>query len=187
MKIIFITLPDFFQGEAFLINNFFSQGLEILHLRKPSAQKSDYENLLNQINREYYNRIVLHDYFSLALEYGLRGVHLNGRNPQAPQNFSGTVSKSLHSIQEVINEKNNFDYVSLSPIFDSISKEGYNSKFSLEDLKKLKIQGIIDKKVYALGGVTFEKLPLLKDLGFGGAMLLGAAWSSNGAKKKFLS
>ncbi|MBQ3658362.1 MAG: thiamine phosphate synthase [Bacteroidales bacterium] len=176
MKIIYITLPEFFAEEALLINKFFTDGLEVLHLRKPKAEESDYEKLINEIEPKYYNRIVLHDYFSLALKYGLRGVHLNSRNPLRPEHFSGTVSKSLHSVQEVINEKQNFDYVSLSPIFDSISKEGYNSKFSLDELKILQKQGVIDEKVYALGGVTFDKIELLKSLGFGGAMILGAAW-----------
>lgn len=176
MKIIIITLPEFFSWEAFFINKFFSEGLETLHLRKPGAQLSDYETLIKQIEPQFYNRIVLHDCFSLAEKYGLKGVHLNSRNPQPPENFSGTVSKSLHSIEEVIREKDNFDYVSLSPIFDSVSKKGYNSKFTLEELKNLKNQGVIDEKVYALGGVTRESLPLVKNLGFGGAMILGAAW-----------
>ena len=178
MKIIFITLPNFFQGEAFFINKYFSDGLEILHLRKPSAQEADYERLIQDIKPEFYNRIVLHDYFGLALKYSLRGVHLNSRNIQPPDNFSGTVSKSLHSVAEVVNEKAKFDYVSLSPIFDSISKTGYNSKFSMKELKMLSNQGVIDEKVYALGGVTFDKLDLLKSLGFGGAMILGAAWKN---------
>ena len=68
MKIIFITLPNFFKGEAFFINQYFSDGLEILHLRKPSAQEADYERLIQDIKPEFYNRIVLHDYFGLALK-----------------------------------------------------------------------------------------------------------------------
>jgi thiamine monophosphate synthase len=186
MKIIIITLPDFFEGEAFFINKFFSDGLETLHLRKPGAQKSDCEKLISQIEPHFYNRIVVHDYFDLAEKYSLKGVHLNRRNPLPPENFQGTVSKSLHSAQEVKNEKANFDYVSLSPVFDSVSKKGYNSKFSFDELKKLKNQGIIDEKVYALGGVTEENLHTVKVLGFGGAMILGAAWKSEKNFEKFV-
>ncbi|MBQ9214404.1 MAG: thiamine phosphate synthase, partial [Bacteroidales bacterium] len=122
MKIIIITLPDFFEREAFFINKFFSDGLETLHLRKPKAQLDDYERLILQIDSQYYNRIVVHDYFELALKYSLKGVHLNSRNPKKPEGFLGTISKSLHSSLEVESEKDKFDYVSLSPIFDSISK-----------------------------------------------------------------
>ena len=68
------------------------------------------------------------------------------------------------------------DYLFLSPIFDSISKRGYLSQFSIESLQNAAEEGLIDGKVFALGGVTQAKLPLLHELGFGGAAMLGAAW-----------
>ena len=68
------------------------------------------------------------------------------------------------------------DYVFLSPIFDSISKRGYRSQFSLTELQKAAAEGIIDSKVVALGGITKDKLPLLQSLHFGGAAMLGAIW-----------
>ena len=37
-------------------------------------------------------------------------------------------------------------------------------------------EGIIDNKVLALGGVTFDKVEEVLNLGFGGAMILGDAW-----------
>jgi thiamine-phosphate pyrophosphorylase len=66
--------------------------------------------------------------------------------------------------------------VSLSPIYDSISKQGYRAAFTREELLKAAQDGIIDNKVYALGGVTFSRLEEVKALGFGGAMILGDAW-----------
>lgn len=69
-----------------------------------------------------------------------------------------------------------FDYLSLSPIFDSISKQGYHAAFTLEQLHVAKEQGIIDQRVLALGGVTFDSLADVLAMGFGGAMILGDAW-----------
>ena len=69
-----------------------------------------------------------------------------------------------------------FTYLSLSPIFDSISKQGYHSAFTAEDIAKAYEEGIIDHRVMALGGITFDKLQLVKQMGFGGAMILGDAW-----------
>ena len=37
MKLITITVPDFFEGEADAITSLFDAGLEILHLRKPGS------------------------------------------------------------------------------------------------------------------------------------------------------
>ena len=69
--------------------------------------------------------------------------------------------------------KNDYDYVFLSPIFDSISKVGYNSAFTEDMLRDASVKGIIDEKVVALGGVTFEKISYLKELNFGGAAMMG--------------
>ena len=72
--------------------------------------------------------------------------------------------------------KERCDYVSLSPIFDSISKQGYMSAFTDNDIADASRKGIIDGKVYALGGVTYKRIETVKFMGFGGAMILGDAW-----------
>ena len=69
------------------------------------------------------------------------------------------------------------DYVLLSPIFDSISKDDYTSRFTPVQLRELAKRKIIDKKVMALGGVDLENIGDLKSYGFGGAVLLGAIWN----------
>lgn len=176
MKIIHITRPDFWKGEVKAIRQQMEEGLEILHLRKPESTLEAYESLLEEIDRKYLNRIVLHEHFKLAEKYQVRGIHLNRRNPNIPANYHGQISRSCHSLEEVIAHKPHSSYVFLSPIFDSISKKGYSTTFRLDELCQAAKQGIIDEKVIALGGVTPERLPLLEQIGFGGAALLGAAW-----------
>lgn len=61
----------------------------------------------------------------------------------------------------------------LSPIFDSVSKQGYTSAFTDNVLKQASKDGIIDNKVVALGGVTPDKINYLRQLNFGGAAMLG--------------
>ena len=60
MKLITITQPAFFEGEAEAITSLFDAGLEILHLRKPGASYEDMEQLLNRLPPEYLKRIVTH-------------------------------------------------------------------------------------------------------------------------------
>ena len=176
MQIIVITRPDFFPHEAEEITQLFAAGLEILHLRKPQSDAAALETLLRAIPSEYHSRIVLHEHFDLAVRYSLRGMHLNRRNPEAPAGYTGAVSRSCHSLEEVQSHKSACEYVFLSPIYDSISKEGYGAAFSKECLRKAHNDGIIDQKVYALGGITGEHLPEIHSLGFGGAALLGDIW-----------
>ncbi|MCQ2213930.1 MAG: thiamine phosphate synthase [Bacteroidaceae bacterium] len=175
---IVITLPYFLDGEGELIVRHLHQ-IEYVHIRKPESTERELENLIMQIPQEYHPRLVLHDHHGLAAKHGIGGIHLNSRNPLPPAGWTGRVSRSCHSIEEVKEWKAKCDYVSLSPIFDSISKSGYNSAFSKEELLTYSSQGIIDTKVMALGGVTFDRLDEVKSLGFGGAMILGDAWRNN--------
>ena len=152
MKTIAITLPHFFAGEAEAINRLFAEGsIDLLHLRKPDSTIEECRQLIDKINPEYYNRIVVNDHFALCAKYHLHGVHLNRRNPTPPPCHQGSISCSCHSLEEVVKRKPKLNYVFLSPIFDSISKQGYRSAFDDATLKKASAEGIIDQKVVALG------------------------------------
>ena len=176
MEWIVITSPGFLQGEADFIDRLFNHGLDRLHLRKPGADIGECRRLLDGISREWLPRIVVHDNFGLCREYGLDGVHLNGRNPMAPPNHEGSVSRSCHSLEEISRYKEECDYLTLSPIFNSISKQGYMAAFGPGQLAAARDSGLIDRRVIALGGVTLENIPRVKELGFGGVAILGDVW-----------
>ena len=175
---IVITLPYFFDGEAEQIVQLLHSSIDLIHIRKPESKAEEVEKLIMSIPSEYYPRLVLHDHHDLAMKYHLHGVHLNCRNPQPPMGWEGSVSKSCHSLEEVKEWKGKCDYVSLSPIFDSISKQGYHAAFSSTEIEEARRVGIIDKKVLALGGVTFNKIDDVLRMGFGGGMILGDAWKN---------
>lgn len=179
--LVVITGEKFFNEEHLWINALFDAGLQYLHLRKPGAGRFETEDLLRKIDAQYYSRIVLHDNFALAIEYNLGGIHLNGRNPSAPEGFAGRISRSCHSLEEVSRYKDECSYVTLSPVFDSVSKKGYNSAFSAEQLLLAVSQGIIDNKVVALGGIALHNIGTLKKNGFGGAAVLGTIWNAPNA------
>ena len=191
--VIVITKPEFFEGEAEQIVQLLESGrADLVHIRKPLVSLADsarglelaelawlerLERLIQALPARVYGRLVLHDCFELALKYQLRGVHLNSRHPQPPQGFKGAISISCHSLKELAEcRKKPYAYMSLSPIFDSISKPGYHSAFTVEDIAEARRQGLIDERVMALGGVTFDKVNDVLKMGFGGAMILGDAW-----------
>lgn len=176
MKWITITSPEFLSGEATFISKLFSQGLDLLHLRKPEASLEAYKQLLLQIPEQWHSRIILHEHFELAEEYKLHGIHLNRRCSVSPNAYHGSISCSCHTIEEVITQKDSKDYVFLSPIFDSISKVGYHTAFSPTSLKQAAVESVIDEKVIALGGITANNIPLVKEWHFGGVALLGDIW-----------
>ncbi|MDR2682656.1 MAG: thiamine phosphate synthase [Dysgonamonadaceae bacterium] len=174
-KLIVITAEAIFEGEAATLNRLFDRGMAILHLRKPFTAEAEIRNLLEQIDKRFHGRIVLHDRFSLLDTFRLKGVHLNWRNPTPPQQKGISVSCSCHSLEE-LRAAAKFDYVFLSPIFESISKTGYVSAFSHETLQSAKASGWINERVIALGGISPETIPLALEYGFGGVAVLGALW-----------
>ena len=177
MKLILITSPNYFVEEDQIITALFDEGLDVLHLRKPDTTPVYAERLLTLIPEKYRKRIVVHDHFYMKEEYKLKGIHLSHRNPLAPDNYTGHISASCHTLEEVQADKKSCDYVFLSPIFNSISKEGYHSAFTPEEIRDAARKGIIDKKVIALGGVDEDNILRIKDYGFGGAAILGGLWN----------
>ena len=176
MKLILMTSPTCFVEEDKIITALFEEGLDILHLRKPDIAPMYVERLLTLIPEQYHKRIVVHENFYLKDEFKLKGIHLNSRTPNVPENYKGHISQSCHPLEEIKKHKKECDYVFLSPIFDSISKQNYHSNYTSEEIRKAHKAGIIDKKVIALGGIDVDNIKQVKDYGFGGAAILGAMW-----------
>lgn len=168
MICIAITSENFCPGEAVAIERMLAGGvIDRVHIRKPGADEGAVEALISAIDEGYHGRLSLHSHHHLAARYGT-GVHLNAANPDVPDGFTGIVSRSCHSTEELALPS---DYSFLSPIFDSISKSGYHGAFSLDALA-----AHVDRRVVALGGVRPEYLPILHETGFGGAAFLGYIW-----------
>lgn len=172
-KIVIITNPDAVENEADKIVKLLEAGVDYVHIRKPAWSLRDVRNLIEEIPYPLRKRLKLHGHYELLNEMSLGGVHLNSRNPVAPATAL-SVSKSCHTIKE-IEDVHNYEYVTLSPIFDSISKSDYKGKFKPPSLKD-KIKG---RRVIALGGVHPELFLTLRQNEFHGAALLGYIWNGD--------
>lgn len=173
-KIAFTTeeISDF---EPNMIAEILDQGWDMIHIRHPRASFRDMRNLIESIPMRYHSRLRLHGHFELLNSFNLGGIHLNRRCPVPPDNYRGPYSRSCHSFGE-LKECDDCDYVTLSPIFDSISKNGYRSGFEKKQLFKFDktASSGVTIKVIALGGITPERLPPLSDMDFDGFAALGA-------------
>ena len=177
MKLIVVTAPTFFVEEDKIITALFEEGLDILHLRKPETPAMYSERLLTLIPQKYHKRIITHEHFYLQEEFSLMGIHLNTRNPKEPHDYSGHISCTCHSLDEVRNKKHFYDYLFLSPIYNCITKTGVTSGFTAEELRQAEKSKIIDSKVMALGGIASDNILEIKDYGFGGAVIMGDLWN----------
>ena len=179
MKIIAITSPEVIDADEYIIKGLIKKGIDIVHLRKPDSSIDECRNLLAKLTDKERGKIVVHDYPELYYEFSLMGIHVNKNITSLPEGYSGVKTRSCHSLEEVQMYKDDYDYLFLSPIFNSISKKGYQSNFTDEKLRQASRNGVIDHKVIALGGVTFDKIPYLQSLNFGGVAMLGAIYNTD--------
>lgn len=176
MKLILLSNPDFFVEEDKILTSLFEEGLDILHLRKPKSEPVYCERLLTLLPQEYHNRVVVQDHFYLKEEFDLMGIHISHHNPIMPADYTGMVSRTAYTLDEVVEEKPISQYVILKNVFDSISEPSYVSRFTDDELNQAARKGIIDKHVMAQGGISLDNLQKVRDYGFGGAVIRGDIW-----------
>lgn len=180
--LIAITPETAVENEAGKIAELLQGGFYRVHLRHPEASAEELRRIVEPLPEEYKARIVLHSHFELAADFTLGGLHLNHRHPAPPADYHGPLSRSCHTLEEIISADRSLSYVTLSPIFDSISKRGYRSGFAdhgglAETLSSAPIP------VIALGGISPERLNELSRCPFSGCAMLGAIpW--NGTPKE---
>lgn len=170
LKAIAITPEKVMTNEPEIIRMILDCGWDRMHLRHPLATTDDIRRLIESVPTEYHKRLWLHDHHELSSEYDIGGLQLNHRHPTPPKGYDGALSHSCHSIAEVKAPRNSpLVNVTLSPIFDSVSKQGYKSAFTPEELLTITSAD----HVIALGGITPETLPMLERYEFEGFAVLG--------------
>lgn len=168
-RIAVITSPHEVPGEINMLKALLRAGVDHIHIRRPGWSHERLKDFISQIPADSGGRYTLHHNPQLAISTGCL-THPGH-------------SRSCHSLEELSSPAQDLNYQFLSPIFDSISKKGYTSTFNINDaagaqrLHESLAQASVP--VYALGGVTIDKFPLLSRLGFAGAALLGYVWENH--------
>jgi thiamine-phosphate pyrophosphorylase len=191
MKLIVCSTPETLSDEQQLVKELLHCGLETFHLRKPAFSTEEMRDWLTQIPSSDCRKIVLHSHWLLAEEFKIKGIHIGAsafKNMTLAEQEAWltyakrkqlSISSSVHDQEEIHRLPQGFDYVWLSPVFESISKQAYHSSFSDSQfdnwVKELKEQK--QTPVYALGGVTARHATKLAQRGFDGMVVLGSVWT----------
>ena len=183
MQLIVISHPDIITNEADTINALFDEGLEVFHLRKPTASENELRDLLRKINKKNYSGIAIHQDHSMAKTVGINRIHFSETNRLTTteeelkkwktENY--ILSTSIHSIDDHESLSDNFSYTFLGPVFESISKPGYKPRS--EELIQLKKEENRRVKIIAIGGITGDKIEKVEQANFDGVALLGTIWN----------
>ena len=176
-------------NEISILNQLFDAGLEYYHLRKPYKNYEEHCVYLNQIDEKYHNRIVVHYFHELVNTYNLKGIHFQEQkrrdhidNPghyfKELSMYGKTISSSFHEPDELESCDFEFDYHLLSPVFSSISKQGYEGRgFDVN---------YSDKLIVGMGGITTATLSEVFKLGFKGIGVLGGIWNMDNPVESFI-
>jgi thiamine-phosphate pyrophosphorylase len=187
--IVLIAPENDVSNEIEILNQLFQKGLQYYHLRKPNKSYEEHCEYLNQIDKQYHNRVVVHYFHELINEYDIKGIHFQEQkrrdhidNPgqyfKELNMFGKTISSSFHELKELECCEFEFDYHLLSPVFSSISKQGYEGRgFDVST---------IDKLIIGMGGINAETIPETFKLGFKGVGVLGGVWNTENPIESFV-
>ncbi len=177
MKIAIMTKSTFFVEEDKILSSLFDEGMDNLHLFKPGSSPMYSERLLTLLPEDVRRKVTVHDHFYLKQEYGLAGIHLDDPTQPLPDGYKGKYSRTCTDLSLLKEMKKKSQYVFLKNIFDCIEYKDEKSSFSIPQLEQAASHGLIDKKVYALGGITLDNIRIAKELGFGGVVVCGDLWN----------
>ena len=177
MKLILLTSPNFFIEEDKILTTLFEEGLDQLHLRKPDSEPVYCERLLSLIPSEYHSRIITYEHFYLRDEFDLMGIHLSNDTITPPTDYHGNITRTAYTLEQIKEYKQNSLYVCMDCVYPSVSEPNQKQLYTLDEMSDAVRQGVIDRKVMALGGVKLENLQEIKELGFGGAVVRGDLWN----------
>lgn len=169
------------KDEIAILHQLFDAGLDCYHLRKPTKDDDALAGYLNKIQPMYHDRIVVHQCHRLINVFNLKGIHFPeqlrkdaidqpSRYFRNLELYGKTISSSFHKIEDVVASDFEFDYHLLSPVYSSLSKEGYEGRGF--DVNR------IDKPIIGMGGATPANINDFISLGYKGVGVLGGIWNS---------
>ena len=195
MKLIVVSPSGQNDAELPHLFKMLERGLQTYHVSKPKFSTRELRDFISQIPEKYHNRLVIHSHHELVMKFNLKGIHLSGIHKK--RKFSSWLrrrwwklfnnqllfSTSYKSIDPLLFNDKKYDYVFLSPVFDSLSGNfqagffEYNLRYALNNSKQFTV---------ARGGVSADNLQLASELGFDGVAFYSSIWKTPNPFQEFL-
>jgi len=195
MKLVLISPSEKKESEIPFLLNMFEQGLPTYHLRKTKFSTKELQNFLTEIPAKYHSRIVIHTHHELAMKFNLKGVYISRSHKKRKtrtwfrmqwfkfRKRELQLSATVRHTENLLDYKPNYDYVLLSPVFDSLSgnfQAGF-TEFNIKSaLRNTKYQ------VLARGGISVDKIQKVHEMGFAGAAFYSSIWKTKNPVQEFL-
>ena len=176
---------------ASVVDDAVSAGARWVWFRDKDLERQERLALARQILAAIGGRAVMTvgSDIGLAMELGLKAVHLSMADDvaEARQNLGAQalIGLSAHSLDDVARAKAmGTDYITLSPIFETMSKPGYGPCLGLGILRAATALGI---PIIALGGINPELVKAVMDEGVDGVAVMGGIYMEDQIEKNVIA
>ena len=173
------------------IHDLLDAGVSAVQLREKDLIDAEYIKLaapLCKLCHSYSAQLFINSRVKIAMEIGADGLHLPGNSASvqkviAETNHRFIIGCSVHTLTEAEQrETEGAGFITYSPIYPTLSKPGYGPAVGLEELRK--VTGRVNIPVFALGGITPERVSECLDVGaYGVAVMSGVMSPENGAQQ----
>ncbi len=184
-KLYLVTNSDKYTEEEFLerIEGALKGGVDILQLREKDKSDLEILNLGKKVKSlcdSYKVPMLIDDKPHLAWALGV-GVHLGaddlpidlGRKLLGKNALIGATAKTVEAAQRA--EKEGADYLGVGAIYETKTRVK-TKRTSVETLKEIKEN--VGIEVYAIGGLNYDNIDILKDSGIDGICVVSAIMDS---------
>ena len=126
--------------------------------------------------------LILNDRVDLVLALNLDGVHIRAnslpvsvaRRPIGPNRLIGVSTHSVEAVQQANHD--GADYIIFGPIFDTPSKRSFGTPLGLDVLADVCRNSMVP--IFAIGGITSERVRDVRRAGAHGVAVIGALLTS---------
>jgi len=165
-------------------------GVGTVQLREKDLSTSDLYSLAKEI-REITKRkganLIINDRVDIAIAVDADGVHLGWKSLEIGIvrrmiGLDKLIGFSAHSLREAERAENSgADYVTISPIFDTVNKDYFIKPLGVDEIAKIKER--INIPVIALGGINENNVNKVLKNGADGIAAISAILLSNSPKQ----
>ncbi len=182
---------DFTSSLVTVVRQALRGGVRAVQLREKDLSTRELLRLaykMRDLTNKYSARLFINNRFDIALAVGADGVHLAQDSIPAEvvrkavkKNF--LIGVSTHSLKEAKEaEKAGVDFITLGPIYKTLSKLKYGTPLGINTLKK--VSRGIRVPVFAIGGVKGRKIKELKKAGVYGVAMISEVFKASDIQKK---
>jgi thiamine-phosphate pyrophosphorylase len=199
LKLYLVTDRKFFSGQCSMylaLETALKAGTKFIQLREkrlPPRMLLDTAQWVSELAKEYGAKLFINDRVDIALAVGADGVHLGQKS--MPAHAVRKISKnklligvSTHGIEEALKaEKDGADFITLGPVFKTLSKLKYGDPIGIDAIRKVKSG--VSIPVLAIGGIKQDKVKKVIKAGADGVAVISAILAANDIKaatEKFL-